>query len=350
MLYILWGPDDYSLAQALEEIKKEIGDPAALADTTTTLDGAQVTLDRLNNVCQAAPFLMGRRLVIIRGLLERFQPRRRPAARRGKTARADDRQNEFKPIAGGILQVPESTVLVLVDGMVTQANPLFKELSAKAVVKSFPLVRGDELRRWISQHVAEEGGAISPGAVELLTRLAGSNLWTMASEIAKLVSFTAGRTIEEEDVNAVVSNTQQSSVFTMVDAIVDLQAGRAEQLLEELLQRGEAPAYLLTILTRQIRLILRAGELNRQRQPMAEIQHRLGLNSDWVLRKTMEQSRRYSPPRLKEVYSHLLAADLAIKTGKYQGDLALNILVAELCRPGTAPSHTGTRNRAPVRF
>lgn len=349
MLYILWGPDDYSLSRALEEIKKEIGDPAALADTTTTLDGAQVTLDKLNNVCQAAPFLMGRRLVIIKGLLERFQPRRRPA-RRGKTARADDRQNECKPIADCILRVPESTVLVLVDGMVTGTNPLFKELSAKAVVRSFPLIRGDELSRWISRHVAEEGGAISPGAITLLTRLVGSNLWTMASEIAKLVSFTAGRTIEEEDVNAVVSNTQQSSVFTMVDAIIDLQAGRAEQLLEELLQRGEAPAYLLTMLTRQIRLILRAGEMNRRRLPMAEIQHRLGLNSDYALRKTVEQSRRYSLPRLKEVYSHLLAADLAIKTGKYQGDLALNILVAELCRPGTARSHTGTPNRAPVRF
>lgn len=345
MLYILSGPDDYSLAQSLEEIKREIGDPAALADTTTTLDGGQLTLDKLNNVCQAAPFLMGRRLVIIRGLFERFQPRRRPARQR-KTTRADSRQNEYKPMAVSILQVPESTVLVLIDSAIVGANPFFKELSAKAVVRNFPLVRGNQLRQWVSRHVAEEGGAISPGAVGLLTRLVGSNLWMMASEITKLVLFTAGRTIGEEDIDALVSSTQQNNVFNMVDAIVDFKAERAELLLEELLQRGEAPAYLLTMLTRQIRLILRGGEMTRQRQPRLEIQRRLGLNSDWALDKTLEQSKRYSLPRLKNIYSYLLEADLAIKTGRYQGDLALNILVAELCRRGAASSETGLRSRA----
>jgi DNA polymerase III delta subunit len=36
--------------------------------------------------------------------------------------------------------------------------------------------------------------------------------------------------------------------------------------------------------------------------------------------------------RLREVYNKLLETDLAIKTGKYDGELALNLLVADLCQ------------------
>ncbi|GAI43191.1 unnamed protein product, partial [marine sediment metagenome] len=40
----------------------------------------------------------------------------------------------------------------------------------------------------------------------------------------------------------------------------------------------------------------------------------------------------YPLGRIKEAYHKLLEADLSIKTGKYEGELALNILIAELCQ------------------
>ena len=330
MLYILSGPDDFSLAQSLEKIKKDIGDRAILEAGTTTLDGQQVTLDRLRTVCETVPFLAGKRLVIIRGLLGRFEPRGR-ASRQRKTTPANQ-QDEYKPLASCITQIPDSTVLVLIEGSLASNNPLLRELTGKAVVKSFPLMRDAKLRQWVQGRVSEEGGSISPQAVNLLTRLVGSNLWIMASEINKLVLFTSGRRIEEEDVRAVVSYDQQASVFAMVDAIIDAKTEVAEQLLEQLLQRGTAPTYLLTMLARQVQMIVRAKELRKQRKPTIEIQNRLGLTSEFALRKTLEQASRYSLPRLKEMYHRLLEADLSIKTGQYDDELALNILVAELCQ------------------
>jgi DNA polymerase-3 subunit delta len=171
---------------------------------------------------------------------------------------------------------------------------------------------------------------MSPPAVELLARLVGGNLWVMTNEINKLALFASGRRIEEEDVKAIVSSAQEANVFAMVDAILDFRAGIAEQLLEQLLNRGASPAYLLAMLSRQARLVVRAREMRRQRQSEAEIQNRLGLAS-FALRKTLEQAQRYSLERLKQVYHKLLQADLSIKTGKYDGELALNLLIAELC-------------------
>jgi DNA polymerase-3 subunit delta len=88
------------------------------------------------------------------------------------------------------------------------------------------------------------------------------------------------------------------------------------------------------MLARQVRIILQIKELRSQRKTRGEIQNRLGLTSDFVLRKAWEQADKYSPARIREVYHKLLEADLSIKTGKYDGELALNILIAELGQRG----------------
>ena len=85
------------------------------------------------------------------------------------------------------------------------------------------------------------------------------------------------------------------------------------------------------MLSRQARIILMVKELSEQGSPKTAIQNKLNLPSDFVLRKALEQSNRYSWKRLKEMYHKLLETDLSIKTGKLDGDLALNLLIAELC-------------------
>ncbi len=331
MLYILKGQDDFSLTQSLEEIKRGIGDQAALSAGTTTLDGQQVTLERLRTVGETVPFLMERRLVIAKGLLERFEPRGRSARQKG--ARADHRE-EYKPWRDCIEKLPDSTILVLLEGKITGNNPLFQALSRKAVVRSFPPFGHDQLRQWVQQRVAEAGGTISSPALDLLAKLVGSNLWAMAGEIDKLILFTSGRRIEEKDVRALVSDAQQADVFAMVDAIIDSKVELAEQRLQQLLRRGASPAYLLAMLVRQLGLIVRAKGLRNQKLPKSEIQNKLGLTNEFALRRTLEQASRYSLSRLKQVYQELLETDLSIKTGRYDSELALDILVAELGRQG----------------
>ena len=336
MLYILSGPDDFSLGQSLEKLKSSIGDPEALAANTTVLEGAQVTIDQLRSVCEAAPFLAEKRLVIVKALLQRFQPSERPARqRRGR--KASIQPDGYEELASYINTIPDSTILVLVESEIKSTNPLFQALSKEAKVQSFPLLRDTKLKQWVQGHVKKEGSTVSPQAVELLTRLVGSNLWVMSNEIDKLLLFASGRCIEEEDVKQVVGYTQQTSVFSMVDAIVESRIKAAEQLLQELLQQGASPAYLMVMLARQLRLIVRTKDIQTARMSSNELRNRLGISSEFAARKTMEQAKRYSLPRLKYVYQKLLEADLAIKTGKYEPELALNILVAEVCQRQPPP-------------
>jgi DNA polymerase-3 subunit delta len=331
LLYILTGQDDFSRSEALTEIKKGIGDPALLAANTTVLDGVQLTLEQLRSVCETAPFLAERRLVIIEGLLGHFEAKGRPARQR-KVKTATKQPAEYKQWADYLGSVPESTTVVLVDDGLKSSNPLFRELSAMAEVKSFPLLGKASLRQWVEKVVGEVGGKISPGAADLLAQVVGSDLWTMKHEISKLVLFASGRSIEEDDVKKLVSYVQQINVFNMVDAIFEFRTGMAGESLKQLLDKGAAPAYLLVMLSRQIRMIARIKGLQNQGKSEAEIQNRLGLTSEFAFRKTLKQANRYPWGRIREVYHRLLKTDLSIKTGKYDGELALNILIAELCR------------------
>lgn len=331
MLYVLYGEDDFSRQLALNEIKSTIGDETALATNTTVLDAPQATVDQLRPVAEAMPFLAEKRLVIVQGLLERFESRAK-SGRRKKTASVSNRQSEYQPLADYLVAIPDTTVAVLVDGKISHKNPLLGALSARAKVKSFPLLAKEQLIQWINNRVAGRGGSISPSAVTLLTDYVGSNLWVMSNEIDKLVLFAGGGRIEVDDVRQVVSYVHEGSVFNLVDAILEFRGGTAEKLAEQLLQKGASPAYILVMLTRQVRFVVRVKELKNQRRSEAEIMGRLGMTSSFVLRRTLEQASRYTLARLKEVYHRLLETDLAIKTGRYNAELALNILIAELCQ------------------
>jgi DNA polymerase-3 subunit delta len=331
LLHVLIGEDDFSVLQAVAEIKNGVGDATVLAANTTNLDG-QVTLDRLRGACETVPFLADKRLVIVEGLLARFEPAGKSG--RKKAARRNDQPDECQAFADYMSHLPEFAELVLLDGRIGNNNPLLRALLAVTKVRTFPLLKAAGLRQWVERRVAGAGGSIATKAVELLVRYVGSNLWIMSGEVDKLVQYTGGRRIEEADVKALVSYAQEASVFAMVDAILEFRAGAAEELLEQLLKQGAAPAFLLVMLSRQVQLMIRAREMRAQKKSQGEIQSKLGLTSDFVMRKVMEQADKYSPARLKEVYHRLLEADLSIKTGRYDGDLALNILIAELGQPG----------------
>ncbi len=337
MLYVLLGEDDFSRRQSLREIRGSIGDETVLAANTTVLDGQQLTLDQLRNACETVPFLADRRLVIVEGLLGRFEAAGKASR---KPPRPASQRGDYPALADYLHQIPDFTVLVLMDGRISSRNPLLREAaSAKAEIRAFPLLKGDRLRRWIRRRVGEGGGSISPGAVALLERYIGSNLWVMANEIDKLVLFTQGRSIEEADVKQVVSYVQEASVFALVDAILGFRTGAAQTLLEQLLHQGATPTYLLAVLLHQARMLVRVKELRSQRKSSVEIGERLGIASEFLWQRVSQQADRYSLPRLKEMYHQLLEADLAIKTGKRDGELALTILIAELGQPGSIAIH-----------
>jgi DNA polymerase-3 subunit delta len=71
-------------------------------------------------------------------------------------------------------------------------------------------------------------------------------------------------------------------------------------------------------------------DLKSRRKSTFEIQARLGITNPYAWTTQSSRAEKYTMDQLKEIYRKLLEADLSIKTGRLDGDLALNILVADL--------------------
>ncbi len=333
MFYIMCGQDTFSRHQELEKIKNGLGNREMLAVNTSLLNGDQLNLGQLKDACGAVPFLFPVRLIIVEGLLDRFEPQRgsRQRANRSKSG-SNSEVKEWQSLGDYIKNdMPPTTVLIFLDGRLTDKNPLFKHLVSLATLKTFPPLQGRSLGNWIRNRIIQGGGSVSPEAVDLLVGLVGGDLWSLSSEVDKLLSFSWGRLITENDVRQLTSYAREANIFALVDAILEGKRKTAQQSLYRLLEAGVPPPYILAMITRQLRLIIRAKELS-QKMPRAQIQSGLGLVSDYAIDKTLKQAKIYTVGQLKRAYHMILEADVAMKTGKYDSDLTVELLVVELCK------------------
>ena len=157
----------------------------------------------------------------------------------------------------------------------------------------------------------------------------GSDLWTLNQEIEKLSLFASGRGIEERDVEDLVPQVREANIFAAVDALIEGRAGVALRLLHQLLQDGRDVSYIIAMTERQLRLLALARDYLDHGTPQRDLGSRLGVSSQFVLRKTIEQAQRVTQQEIARQYRKLLEADLSVKQGLLEPALALEVLAAD---------------------
>ena len=164
--------------------------------------------------------------------------------------------------------------------------------------------------------------------------MVGNDLWTLDRELEKLSLYAVGRAITDTDVRAVVPYAQEANIFAAVDFIMAGNPAEALRLLMQLMQEGREPLYIIAMIERQLRLLALARDLADRGVPQQEMGRRMGTNSDFVVRKTLGQARRMSLADISYKYRRVLESDLAIKQGRLEPAVSLELLVADLAMGG----------------
>ncbi|MDP3062100.1 MAG: DNA polymerase III subunit delta, partial [Chloroflexota bacterium] len=307
-----------------------VGPPETREANTHPFAAPQVSPGQLRAVCEAMPFLAERRLVMVEGVLSQFSPRQ---GRDAPEQSSQPQLGEWQGIEALAKAMPPTTMLVFVDGELPQTNPLLRLLRPLAEVRHFPLLKDTELDRWAKEQVTQRGGQITPGALRLLTRFAGDDQRALEGEIEKLCLYAHGRPIVEEDVRLLASESREANIFAAVDALLEARPAVAARLLFELRDEGASLFYILSMVARQLRLDVLAKEQMEAGLKPEEVGKSLSIRQDFVLRKTLDQARRYPWPRLRMLYQRLLDADLSVKRGRADEGLALDLLIGDLTTP-----------------
>ncbi len=343
MIYLIHGSDELLRSERLDALRAALGEPELAELSTSTLDGRKASVAEVCYHCDVMPFLTARRLVIVSGLLAQLKRRQQggkkkadgaEAGESGKgAARVDaDRDALLNYLPG----LPPTTDLALVETESVARNERpYKELArlaeagrAEIVLCEAPEER--DLPEWVLRRAKHKGGVIERDAAFDLATSIGRNLRLLDSELDKLVTYRGGAgPIRREDVRLLTPYTQEANIFDMVDAIGQQDGSKAVRLLTELQRDGATPLYLLSMVVRQFRILVQVADQMSLGLGKEEIAKALGLHP-FPTQKAMEQCRRWRMSDLEAAYDHLLATDLAIKTGKLPDDLALDLLVVEL--------------------
>jgi len=327
--YVFHGADEFTRAETLADFKRRLGPPDTVDLNTTRLDGKTLTLAEIHHACDAIPFLAEKRLVIVTGLLTRL------TSRKGQETSAVQKEY-LSALADYLPRLPETTRLVFVEEKPLPARHSILQLAQReemGYVKRFDPPNAKALPRWIGKRVRKYGGEIEPQAAHQLAAVVGTDLRLLDQEIVKLVTYvqspTTAQPITRADVDAVVPYAQAAVVFDLVDALGQRDGRTAAQTLHRLLDAGEHPLGLLAMIVRQFRLLIQVKELKAQGATPRDIARQLGIHP-FPAGKLYAQATHFTAAQLETVYRHLLDTDVAIKSGKIEAEVALDLLVAGL--------------------
>lgn len=312
MVLFLYGEDNYRLKHKLKEMKEKYIS-ASLGDTNLTiLDGKTVKADDIIRQVLAYPFLAKTRLVIVENLLKE-----------GKKE-IQEKIVEFLP------KVPESTVLVFTEDAVPDKRiSLFKKLVKLAKVQEFKALDDAAVIAWIREESEKNGAQITPDATDKLFNFIGHDLWQLSNEIAKLTAYN--NKITPETVELLVKTQTSSDIFGLIDAVASHNKKKALSELYRAVENGDHELYILSMIVYQYRNMLVVRDLmDRGANSQYDLASRAKLHP-FVVGKTMNLVRNIKLADLKTAYSTLLDFDIAVKTGRIDSKVALDILIVKLC-------------------
>lgn len=235
-------------------------------------------------------------------------------------------------------QVPDETIVVFwtdEEGPTrkrkdVEPSVLVKVLRSVKNHERFEPLEPIEVERWIGRRVKELGASIERAAAERLASSVGSNLWLAANELDKLSHVAQARAITAADVAASIGEPIEADIFAFTDALSRKDTRQATTLLERQLQSGANELYLLTMLARQVRILLSVGDLARHEPNPATIASRLKLHP-LVVKKALQQVRTFSQRELVTAHDQLVEIDFKLKNTRESPRALLELFILSVC-------------------
>jgi DNA polymerase-3 subunit delta len=276
------------------------------------------------------------RVVIVLNLLTRLAPR----GKRGQEAEPDAdpawKREFLDKLKDYLTGLPPTTRLIFVESQVLpESHAILKlaqseEKEKRAHLRAFHLPKEAALSGWIQRHARDLGGWVSPDAADLLAALVGRDLRLLDLEIDKLLLYVNGeRPVQAADVRRLVSRAREESVFDLVDCIGRRQTDQALRLVHHMLEDEAEPLQILGMIGRQVRILIEVSELRAQGLAPPEIAARLKLHP-FPVSKALDQVKNFQMAQLEAAHERVVETDWAIKTGRLEDRLALDLLVVNL--------------------
>ena len=305
-IYLLYGEEAYLRRSYKNKLKNAL---VSEGDTMNYayFEGKSVNPKAVIDLAETMPFLAGHRVIVIEN--------------------SGFFKSSCEELASYLTDVPESTVIIFVESEADKREKMYKAVKAHGRAVEMPAQKEDKLKAWAAGILKREGRNIRETTMNLFLTKTGTDMENIENELEKLICYTAGRDIiEDEDVEAVCTVRVQNHIFDMVNAIAEKKQEQAFRLYYDLLTLKEPPMRILFLIARQFNLLLQVKELGRSIRDTRVISEKTGLHG-FVVGKYVAQAKRFQTETLRKAVEDCVAAEEAVKTGKMNDVMSVELLI-----------------------
>lgn len=279
-------------------------------------EGEDILADQIIESAQAVPFMNDKRLIIVKnsGFF---------------TAK---RKKDAELIYSFLDDIPAFTCLIFVEDNIDKKNKLYKKFDKMKFAVEFELPKEQELLVWIGRKFKKNNKDIDQRTSLYLVRTVGRSMVDLENEINKLISYKEDNNIITiEDIDKVCIKSLESHVFDLLKAMGYKKTDEALKIYSNLINNKEHPIKILSMITRQIRLILQVKYLSEQGFNAKKISESIK-EPFFVVNDCLKQAQLFTLDKLKEGINDCLETDIASKTGKMDPNLAVEIFLVEFSK------------------
>jgi DNA polymerase-3 subunit delta len=307
--YYLYGEDEYLKEEAVRQLIDVAVDPATRDFNLDQRKGEGLDAASLASLLTTPPMMAERRVVVVRDVT--------------------GLRKDARAVLEKYLRSPAPDVMVVLTAPADAKTDA--TLSKLAVQEECKLLTGAQLPKWIVSRAEKMFGmTISPEAVELLQDAVGTDLFQLALELEKLSAYSAGRSIDEDAVAAVVGVRRDETPGQLLDAVAMRDTPRALALIAGVLQQPKAGAVpMVMALTTQT--LAMAAIIARKIPPARQYNEYMTLlrsgSSNLTLRAWGEAvsswtraNGKWTLADVDHALEVLLQTDLALKSSRVSSD------------------------------
>lgn len=272
--YFLYGEETYLAQEFLSQLKALLIPPDAQDFNMERFHLEDSSWLEVMDLARTSPFIFSPWRIIALELLASEKKEKEGDEKRGRemfSAKDEALVRDYLTSPA-----PKTVLVVVFPGKANASRRIVKFFCSfppsVVLAKDMKPLKGAQLYAWMDRKLAGLGKAMSNEAKDSLADLAGNDLQRLDMELDKLATYIGDRrSIDEEDVKQATGGTKDLESWAFENALEARDSKKCLTVLDNLFTGGQAPEYVLGMLSGFFRGILAAQDGLREGRDKKDI-------------------------------------------------------------------------------
>ncbi len=311
-IHVIAGKEEPQVNARCQELIDRLVDPQDRMTGLLSADGDQVSISDVLDELRTAPFLTGRRVVVVKG--------------------ADDFVSKNRQALENYFDKPSPTgVLVLTVGSWPKQTKLARKLAKIGTLIEVSPPKRHELPKYLIEYAQRTSKMkLDRPAAEMLIELVGEDLTLLYNEIDKLGLFARDeKAITSKHVESLAGHNRIFGAFEVIEAMIAGNPLQAIRRLRNMFEEDKSAEYTVVgAFAYHLRRMFTAKAMLEKGVAPGDVAGKLRIWNN--KERFFTQLRQTSLEQLGKYIEQLAAIDYAVKTGQAKTQVAMEQLVLKL--------------------